>query len=58
MTVADVQVSSGLITALVPVCFVMAVGLITWIVRELSRISNLLSRIDERVDSLERAVFK
>jgi hypothetical protein len=51
---AAVEISDGLITALVPVAFVMVIGLFTWIVRELSRISQIAGRMDERMTDAER----
>lgn len=49
-----VQISDGLVTALVPVAFVMVIGLFTWIVRELSRISQIAGRMEERMTDAER----
>lgn len=49
-----VQISDGLIAGLVPVAFVMVIGLFTWIVRELSRISQIAGRMEERMTDAER----
>ena len=49
-----VQISDGMLTALVPVVFVMVIGLFTWIVRELSRVSTSLGRLEERMTDAER----
>lgn len=51
---AVVQISDGMLTALVPVAFVMVIGLFTWIVRELSRISQIAGRMEERMTDAER----
>lgn len=48
-----IQVSDGLVTGLVPVAFVMVIGLFTWIVRELSRISQIAGRMEERMTDAE-----
>jgi hypothetical protein len=49
-----IEISDGLVTALVPVAFVAVIGLFTWIVRELSRISQIAGRMEERMSDAER----
>jgi cytochrome oxidase assembly protein ShyY1 len=51
---AAIEISDGLVTGLVPVAFVMVIGLFTWIVRELSRISQIAGRMEERMTDAER----
>lgn len=46
--IADVTINSDLIVAMSPIAVVMIVGLMTWIVRELSRVSTAVDRIAER----------
>jgi hypothetical protein len=53
-TVFAVEIPDGLIYALLPVSFVMIVGLMAWMVRELGRISENNARFEERVEDHER----
>jgi hypothetical protein len=55
MSLADVTINSDLMVALAPVALIMLVGLITWIVRELSRISTIVTTLSERGQQIVEA---
>jgi hypothetical protein len=50
------EIPDGLIFALLPVSFVMIVGLMAWIVRELGRITVQNARTEERHEDHERRI--
>jgi hypothetical protein len=50
------EIADPLLYGLIPVTFVMLVGLVAWIVREVSRNSVINARHEERIDNLEDRV--
>ena len=50
------QVDDGLITTITGVGITATIALMAWIVRELYRISSLVSKIDERTMDHERRI--
>lgn len=50
------EINTAYLAPLVATSFMFVVGLMAWIVRELSRISSQLSVIDERTQDHERRI--
>lgn len=56
MPVADITINTNIVVALSPVILTFVVGLLVWIVREMSRISTGLTQLTERGAALTEAV--
>ena len=52
------EIPSEFLTVFLGVSFTAVIGLMAWIVRELSRISTQSSRLDERTEDHERRLEK
>lgn len=50
------QIDNGVLTTLTGVGVTMTVALLAWIVRELYRISSLVSKVEERTNDHDRRI--
>lgn len=51
LSILAITIDDSLVAALVPVAFVMLVSLMVWIIRELGRLSQAVSRLAEAVEN-------